>query len=584
MSGNLSPIFPAVRARVRQTLTGLLKIASPGFIAVLALTSAAGAQIVRTDDDEARTLPAGVIRFGLGDDNDRIDEYWAPGGTLMSRGAALNFDTLGVAQVPAFTPAQTGIRSLLGDQSFKLDFGKIVTDDNLRTESFPISLEAGIANRLTLRVFVPIVHTRQTVAVNVNPSRFEGNVDFNPALASSAALAADAGVYNQFISASRTLQQVLNACATNPSGPHCAAINNQRSDLQSLVGQGNTFASGVAKVYGGPNGGGALVVPVTGSTTQSKINSRDSSLTAQFNTAFATVGLPALTLAEPVSAPARAGLQDFYNLLTDTTYGLALDSLHDVDNYGIGDAEISATLLLLDTFGKRDSARIHPHGFNFRESVTGLFRLGTGTPPAENLLLDPGTGTGENAVEVHSATDILLGPRLWISGIVRGSYQLSDNVVTRIPGAVGEVLDPLYSRTTVMRQLGNEFSVTVDPHYAINDYFAINGSYIFLHHFADKYTGMLNLDSAQTGIGPVHLNAAILGTSTEYTAQQFGFGFTFSDLAAAALRKHLAFPLDITYEHDEVLTATGGYAPKTITDVIRARVYFHLFGRHNFAY
>jgi hypothetical protein len=581
MPGNLRPIFPAVLvASNRRNVVRLVCC----IILVLVGASKLGAQAVRTPDDEARTLPAGLIRFGFGDDNARIDEFWAPGGILTNQGAALNFDTLGVAQVPAFAPAQTGIRNLLGDQSFKLDFGKVVTDANLRIESYPIALEAGILNRLTLRARLPIVHTRQTFAVNVNPTRFEGNVAFNPALASAAALATDAGVYSQFTSASRTLQQVLANCANNPSGTNCATINSERATLQGLVTQSNQFASGVAQVYGGPNGAGTLVVPVTGSNTQARISSRDSSLTAQFNAAFATVGLPALTVVQPVAAPARTGLSDFYNLLTDTTYGLAVDSLKDVDAYGIGDAELSATLLLLDTFGSRDSTRMHPHGFQFRTSVTGLFRLGTGTPPAENQLLDPGTGTGENAIEVHSATDLLFGPRLWISGIVRGTYQLSDNVVTRIPGAAGEVLDPLYSRTTVTRQLGDAFEVQIDPHYAINDYLALSGSYVFRHQLADKYTGVLNLDSTQTGIGPVHLNAAILGANTEYTSQRFGFGFTFSTLAAAALRKHIGLPLDITYEHDEVLTATGGYAPKVIYDSIRMRVYFRPFGGHNFAY
>jgi hypothetical protein len=555
-------------------LTGLL---------VVAAAFRLDAQTVRTPDDEARTLPAGVIRFGFGDENVRIDEFWAPGGVLMNQGAPLNFDTLGVAQVPAFAPAQSGIRSLLSDQSFKLDFGQVNTAASLRTESFPISLEAGILKRLTLRVFVPIVHTRQTFAVNVNPTRFEGNVAFNPALSNPAALAADAGVYSQFTAASRTLSQVLASCASNPSGPHCATINGERSTLQNLVTQGNQFASGVQQVYGGPNNSGALVVPVNGSSTQNKINSRDSSLTAQFNAAFQTVGLPALTLAEPVAAPARAGLAEFDSLLTDTTYGLAVDSVKDVDNYGLGDAEVSLTLELFDTFGSKDSLRVHPHGINLRESVTGLFRLGTGTPPAENELLDPGTGTGENAIEVHSATDIVIGPRFWITGIVRGTYQLSDNIVTRIPQAEGEVLDPLYSRTTVTRQLGNEFAVMVDPHYALNDYFAINTSYFFLHHFANKFAGVLNLDSAQTGIGPLHLNAAVLGQNTEYTSQRIGFGFTFSDVAAAALRKHIGLPLDITYEHDEVITATGGYVPKSFIDTIGMRVYFRPFGGHGFA-
>lgn len=543
-----------------------------------------GAQPVPVPGDEARTLPGGVVRLWFGDDNTRENQFWAPNGSLQPRAAALNFDTLGVAQVPAFAPSQAGIRTLTGDQNFVLNFGKVVTGSDVRVESFPISLEAGITKHLTIRARLPIVHTRQNIFLNVNPTRFEGNVAFNPALGSAQALATDAGVFTQFQNAARTLQQALASCAANPAAPHCAAINSERSALQNLVAQGNTFANGVAQVYGGPGGAGALVVPVNGSTVQNQINSRDSSLTAQFNSAFRTIGLPVITLVQPVAAPARAGVAEFDSLLTDTTFGFAVDSLRDIDTYGIGNAEVSATYQLFDSFHGNDTLRLHPHGFNYRLAVTGLFRLGTGAPPAQNVLLDPGTGTGENAVEGHVATDLLFGKHLWATIVGRGTYQLSDNIVTRIPGAEGEVLNPLYSLTTVSRRLGNALELEVDPHYTVNDYFVVSGFYLFRHKDADTYTGTLSLDSAQTGIGPVKLNAAVLGLNTDYTTQRVGFGLTFSTVAAAALRKHPWLPLDISYLHYETITATGGYLPKTFVDSVTLRLYFRLLGKRDFSF
>src|SRR5580692_9378378 len=64
MPGNLKPIFPAVLvAPHRRTIFVRLVFCLP-----LLGASRLGAQAVRTPDDEARTLPAGVIRFGFGDD------------------------------------------------------------------------------------------------------------------------------------------------------------------------------------------------------------------------------------------------------------------------------------------------------------------------------------------------------------------------------------------------------------------------------------------------------------------------------------------------------------------------------------
>jgi hypothetical protein len=546
---------------------------------VLALGSTrATAQAVPVPSDEARTLPAGVVRLGFLDDNSRFNDVWLPGGTLVASGQRLTFDTLGASQIPAFAPAQTSIRSLTADPTFVLNFGHLVTGSNVRVESFPLSLEAGITRRLTFRASVPIVHSRHTVFVNMNPTRFEGNVAINPAFASAQAQATNRGVTMQFLNAASTLQQVLAACQANPAGPNCATINGERQTLQTLIAQGTSFANGVTQVYG------ALVVPVTGSAAQNKINARDSSLTAQFNAAFQLAGLPGLTLADPVAAPARAGRAELDSVLTDTTFGIAADSLRDADTYGVGDAEVSATFLLFDTFHGNDTLRIHPHGFQMRTAVTGLVRLGTGKPPAENVLLDPGTGTGENAVEAHASTDLLFGRHLWATVTARGTYQLSDNVVTRIPGVAGQVLDPLYSRTTVRRQLGNAFEIEVDPRYTVNDYFAIYGLYTLRHKNDDSYTGTLSLDSAQTGIGPVRLDAAILGLNTAYTAQRIGFGLTFSTLAAAALRKHINLPVELSYLHYETITGTGGYLPKTIVDRVSARVYLRLFGRRNFTF
>jgi hypothetical protein len=538
-------------------------------------TAAVSAQTTTAPEDEARTLPVGVVRFSVADSNAHYSELFSNGGNVPIL-ANLNTDSLGVKQLPLLAPAQSAIRTLTGNSSFNLSLGQVVADADIHMQRIPASVEVGVTRWLTIRAMVPIVQTETDVFVNVNPTRFTGNVSTNPAFSTPAALAADAAVYNQFIHASSVLTQALGTCRTNPAAPHCGAINADSSTIRSLISQGTTFANAIAQLYGGPNGAGQLVVPVSGTSAQNTINSKDATLTSQINSVYSTLGLPALTTLNPYASPGHAAVNDLQELITNPALPYDYDTLRTVKHSGIGDAEISATVRLFDTFAS-DTLRFAPHGLNYRTAVTGLFRLGTGKPADPFSLTDPGTGTGENALEVHSATDVMYGKHLWASVILRGTYQLADHLTMRIPDDASEALTPSANLATVGRQLGNTISLEVDPRYVFNDYISASTQYVITHHGQDSYTGTLSLDSAQTGYGPVQLNAAALGANTGYTAQEWGFGFTLSTVNAAS-RGKIHWPLDITYLHTQTFASTGGLLPHQTSDTFLIRLYVRLFG------
>lgn len=539
-------------------------------------------QSVVAPGDEARTLPAGVFRVSVADSNSHYSELYGPGGTPVPLLSGLSVDSLGVRQLPRLGPAQTAIQSLSGLSNFSLSLGNTIVTSSVRVQTIPISFEAGITKWLTVRAMVPIVNTRTDIFANINPSRFEGNVGLNPTLSTATngtaatALAADAAVVNQFNRASNTLKQALASCRSAPSGAGCPTIIADSAAVRSLINQASAFASGVSSVYGGPSGTGSQVVPITGTNAQHLINAKDSSLTSQINALYKDVGLTSLTTLIPAAAPSRAGLNDLQSLVTQSTYGYGYDSLQTVTHTGLGDAEVSATVRLYDTFAA-DSDRFHPHGLNVRTAVTGLVRIGTGKPADPNSLTDVGTGTGENALELHSATDVLYGTHWWASIIVRGTYQLSDHLTTRIPDAVGQSLIPSYAETTVGRTLGNALQFEFDPRYIINGYFSITGAYLYYHKAADKYTGTLTVDSSVTGIGTEKLNASTLAIGTGGSFQRLGFGLTFSTLDAAS-RGRIRIPVDISYLHSTTFGGTGGYLPITTDDAVVIRLYLRLFG------
>jgi hypothetical protein len=535
-----------------------------------------GAQSASAPEDEARTLPAGVVRFSVADSNAHYSELFGPGGHNLPLLANLNNDSLGVRQLPVLGPAQTAIQTLTGNPAFRLSLGQVIADVDIHKQTLPIGMEVGVTRWLTLRAMVPIVNTRTDVFLNANPTRFTGNVSTNPAQTLASALQADRAVYNQFIHASSVLNQALAICRSSPGSAHCGAINADSSTIRSLINQGQTFAAALAQLYGGPNGPGAIVVPVTGTSAQNTINSKDASLTSQINSIYSTLGLPALTTLNPYSAPAHAAVNDLESLITNPSLPYDYDTLQTVTRSGIGDAELSATVRVFDTFAS-DTLRFAPRGLNYRTAVTGLFRLGTGKPADPFSLTDPGTGTGENAIEVHSATDIMYGKHLWTSVILRGTYQLADQLTMRIPTTSDEALTPSTNLATVGRQLGSAISLEIDPRYVFNEYISASTTYVIRHQASDHYTGTLNLDSAQTGYGPVHLDASELGANTGYTSQTWGFGFTLSTVNAAS-RGKISWPVDISYLHTETFASTGGLIPHQKMDAFLIRLYVRLFG------
>jgi len=534
------------------------------------------AQTVSAPEDEARTLPVGVFRFTVADSNARYSELFGPGGHNTAVLGGLNTDSLGVRQLPSLAPAQTAIQSLTGNSGFQLSLGQVIAEASVHKQTIPIAVEAGITRWLTVRASVPIVSTRTDVFANVNPSRFGGNVALNPSLVLPAALAADRAVYSQFIRANSTLTQALTGCVRNPGGANCGTILADSAALRALISQGSAFAAGLAQVYGGGSGPGATVVPVNGTTAQNEVNSKDATLTAEYNTFFHALGLPALTTLTPYAAPSAAALGDLETLITNPALGYAYDTLQTVTHTGIGDAQLSATVRLFDSFAS-DTLRWAPHGWNVRTAVTGVIQIGTGKPASQFSLTDPGTGTGANAIGVHSATDVMLGRHLWGSIIVRGNYPLADHQVERIPSVTGEALIPEINATTVGRQLGSSIELELAPRYVINDYFSVSTTYLIHHQAADHYTGTLTLDSAMTGYGTVQLDASTLGANTGYTAQNWGFGVTMSTLNAAS-RGKVSIPLDISYLHTETFASTGGYLPHQKSDAVVIRVYVRLFG------
>ncbi len=537
----------------------------------------AAAQAVSDIGDEARTLPAGVMRVDISESDTRYNLRYGTDG-LRPLGSDLSVDTLGVTQLPILAPVQTALQGLLGDPTYHVTFGDMLVESSTRISTTPITLEFGVTHWLTVRATAPLVRTTNEVFFNPN-ANLSGNVGLNPALGFAAARDTDAALYTEFVQASATLGSDLAACQANPaSASYCAGLLAQQAAVQALIAQSNGFAANLARVYGAPTALPGGVVPTQNSAAQRAIVSRIAAFAAMFAHYDSLTGGPGIPTVGPIGASPVAW-NDAQTIIASGVLGLSADSIQRSTQSGIGDIDLSATFQLFDSFHGHESERLHPHGFNFRTAITGVYRLGTGTPtdPGALLGLGAGTGTGASAIGAHSATDILVGPHFWTSIVARLTTPLTDHLTMRIPLDPGNVYIPQFAEQTVTRTLGQLLDVEVDPHYTLNDYFGFTLHYRYIQKSQDRYSGTFHLDSAETGYGPVTLDAALLGLGTATTETRLGLGVTFSTVASHA-RGTARFPFDISYVHEQTATGSGNYVPRIGYDEVRLRVYVRLFG------
>jgi len=588
-----SPAPPVLRARRCGRRPGIFRIPPSAIAAIrilctllgalLAIAGAtaapAAAQAVDGITDEALTLPPGVLRLSVGESDTRYSDRYGTGG-LQPLGYGLSVDSLGVTQLPILAPLQSSLRALTQDPAFNLTLGAMQVQSSIRVQMTPIGLDIGVARRLTLRAIVPIVQTHDEIFLNPNPGGKTGNVGFNPALAFASALAIDTGLYGQFANASAGLAAALSSCRANPGhAAYCPALNAQAATASALISQSSSFATQLSNVYGGDGHKTGVVVPVDSSAPWTAITRRFHSLSAAFAHFDSLTGGTGVTSLGPVGAPPM-GLGDAQTLLTTSALGLGFDSLQSVDYVSIGDIELGATVLILDSFHGSDSARLHPSGFNYRLSASGFYRLGTGQVLSPDALVGAATGTGANAVEIHAASDLLFGHHFWASVLVKGTMPMADHISARIPLGLDASYTPDFADQYVGRTLGRTIAIEIDPRYTFNDYFGVSTQYQFIQHSADQYSGIVKLDSAVTGFGPVTLNANTLGAGTATTEQRWGFGVTFSTVAGSA-RHPSRIPFDMTYFHYQTLTGSagiGGFLPKLATDMIQIRLYTRFLG------
>lgn len=547
-------------------------------LGVLLLPAPALAQGVLGVGEDALVLPRGTVRFRVLSEWTQWFERYGRGtpgrkdGSLEPLGLDFNLDSIGPSQFENIGPVQANIRTLAGMPNFNASLGKSVLGLRDQIVATPLAIEVALTNRISLAVTVPLVTATAQAGWRVNPTGLEPTIGFNPTLGATSAITANAALLAQFDSAAAQLNQRLAFCSSNPAATGCGSINANRAGALVLIGNANSFATGLGQLYGGRNGStGALFVPISGTAAEAAIEAK----VAAYRALYSAFGAMAIVGTGPVAAQTMA-IGDMQQLLTDSTFGVRAKPLATSVTHGIGDIDFALKVNLFDSFHGGTKRRFAPQGFNWRQSVGGVFRLGTGTLDAPDNFIDLAAGDHQNDVEIRSYTDLLYGSHFWISLVARYNVQMADERVMRITDSPHQPIAAAYRQETVKRDLGDEFNVEVTPRWSINDFIGLAGQYSYRRKFSDAYTGnftVTNLVGQQVAI-----DASTLDLNTEAREHRLGLGVTYSTVAAFEQKK-TRVPVEITYFHTQTTLGSGGSVPKVTLDRVEVRWYWRVFGR-----
>jgi hypothetical protein len=329
------------------------------------------------------------------------------------------------------------------------------------------------------------------------------------------------------------------------------------------------FASGIATTYGtgADTTLGNQFVPMSKSTLQSAIEARVDALNASFKTYIPTVG----PWDDPVPAQVPISAVQATTYLSDS---LQIAPLGLVERSHIGDIELAAKVLILDTFGGNARARAHRQGVGARFAVGGLARFATAQVERPDDIFDIGTGDGQTDLEGNAALDFVVGRRFWASVVGRYGAQLADEKTFRIPDVARNPYVMKYREQPVSRDLGDYIEIEAAPRYVYNDYLSFSANWLYRRKGEDKYTGAFITEDPSGQ--PVTLDASILGVGTDQTEQRVGGGASFSTLRAYD-RGRARLPLEVQFSHWQSISGEG-YAPKQFTTQLQLRYYTRLFG------
>lgn len=499
-------------------LTGLAAVVATSS---LLAQSAAGTPLAPSPYPDARTAPKGVLRVGFEPEYLSYREVFGPDGTRRPLGWSMTSDSAGADLFASAQPAASAVERLLGLGGYRLSIGALTTTREADIRRFPLSVQLGVSQRLSLTATIPFVTTRAQVSFTLDT--VGANAGLNPALL--AGRAADvAAILDGFAAQADSVEQRIRrgdyGC---PSSPTCdqardvvARTRAAVSDLRAMTG---VATSGVD-----PNA--PPFVPLAASAAGQAIQQVLSGLRQELAALGATPPAGAFPLA--TRQVDSAGLQ---SVLQDPAYGYGAAPLaFRKYRQKLGDLE----------FGLRWGVVQHP---KLRAVLAGTARLPTGMRDDPDDLVD--IGTGDRQTDVIGAVEAVWTPNEVTALAFAASYtlQLEDRVPRRVtpPGVPFNVAE---SRADVERDLGDVVRLSAYPSVRLSEAFTAYGSVHYFRKGEDRYSRA----GGETDFGgppPAwYYPASVLAQETAWRSLSFGGGVHYDAEGGPAMRLPIQAGID----------------------------------------
>lgn len=519
------------------------------------MPGAVAAQPVAGLGEDAIPIQPGGARFVIGALWDQWDRQLVPGGGRSALLDGFGTSSLGAAQLPGLAEAEHSIRTLTGLDSYSLTLGALEARGAVRRASTTFQGEFGITRRLSLSVRVPYVEVVHDAQLVLNRMGTGANVGANPR-------SVDNGIIAFQINASReALLNEIAACSNGGSSPACDEIRADPDAANALVSRAEEFRLAWDALYG--EGGtsenlGAPVVPVALSDADLAIAAALTTLRTQFERYFST-DIPSSAQRGAVDV---FGTNDLQSIAQDSAFGLGADTLDRSFRAGMGDVDLEARFILLDSWGGDQAARLSTTTSGVRLLASAGWRFGTASSPQANEPFALATGEGVNALLLRLTADAVWKQRAWISATIRTTTPMSDDAVLRLPG-VGSPATFFASRPiAVSRTLGQRIAIEVAPRLNVTDKIGLSASWQLRSAASDRFS-------------PASGEAFEMPSGTA----QFGaIGVTFSTLAPY-VRGKSKWPLEVMFAHEVALGASGRATPSLVRDRLELRIYPGFPGR-----
>lgn len=523
-------------------------------------SSISRAQAVSGAGADATPIPKGVVRITVAGTWDDYNRVYADTGARRLLGT-LATSSLGTQRLPQLSGAEQAIRALTGSSTFALSLGVLEATGDVRQSITPFALDIGLTNRLSIGVVVPYVESHDNALLIINRAGSGATVGQNPAYSSTLGATArtlNGTVLRQLAAARAQLTAEITRCA-DVAATNCDAIRANPTAAQQLLTQTSSALTALVTVYGDSVRGGSPVVPIVGSATQAAVAARLAALRTSF------IGYGISTISDglaPAAATVINGPAAAQRIVGDSAYGLNYKQLTGTRRAGIGDIDLTATFLWLNTLGARPVQWLNATGFGVRSQVTGGFRFGTAGADRTDDAFDVPIGDGANALLARSTTDVVFNRWFWMSGTVRLVQPFADKAVLRQPLASDSAIFAPSIVNTATRTLGRRVEIEIAPRFVIGRFFGVSGGYLIRRHDADAYAFDANT-ALKTDAQTIH------GSNETY--QAYLVGLTFSTLASY-VRNLSKWPVEVSFVHTEPLTGTGN-APAVATDRLALRIY-----------